>query len=68
MADNAHPLLGGMPGFVNVNDARNSVSVGDGQLHVDATPLYLLGVVAVSALVLAMLKKSGFKFVIGVGG
>lgn len=65
MADAVHPLLGGGIGF---NTPQNDISVSDGNLHVDATPLYLLGVVLVSAAVLAGLKKAGFKFVIGVGG
>lgn len=64
--DNVHPLLGGNPqaGF----GSSNRVDIENGNVVVDATPLYLLGVVVVSVAILAGLKKAGFKFVIGVGG
>jgi hypothetical protein len=64
--DNVHPLLGGNTGFGM--PGGNRIDIENGNVVVDATPLYLLGVVIVSVGILAGLKKAGFKFVIGVGG
>lgn len=63
----AHPLIN--PNAAPSLDMDgNSIGYSEGHAHIDATPLFLLGVVLASAATLALLKQAGFKFVIGVGG
>lgn len=65
--DAVHPLLNANTAPYNDLDG-NTVAFQSGKLKIDATPLYLMGIILVSCAVLAGLKASGFKFVIGVGG
>lgn len=62
----SHSLIGGASS--EPTTMANQVTYDDGVMHIDATPLALAGILIGAGVVLAALKVSGFKFVIGVGG